>query len=360
MDAAAALTFYGILALCPFVLFVVAAASVVIRPAQVEALGAALARNAPPALAPILLARLAELTSRPRVGVLTFGALAAVWSSTAGVASLVSALNVAYGVSERRPLWKVYALALATMLGAALLALLASVLAVAAPLVAEHLDVPWRSMVGWLRIPAATFVMMVVWAAVYYLLPNVTQTIPSILPGARRPARLDVVVVAGVDAGRGDQRGHPEDTAVRRAGGPPTKAVAGMWPASRSGNALTWRCREGDEEATATNRRAVRASLSPSFAPSLTSLPALRCDVPTPDQGVLDRQHNDCPDDRHEHAPDIEAVHASRSHEAEQEAADYRADDSEQQVENDSFACLVDNLARDETCNETEDDPCDD
>jgi membrane protein len=184
MDAAAALTFYGILALCPFVLFVVAAASAVIRPAQVEALGAALARNAPLALAPILLARLAELTSRPRVGVLTFGALAAVWSSTAGVASLVSALNVAYGVSERRPLWKVYALALATMLGAALLALLASVLAVAAPLVAEHLDVPWRSMVGWLRIPAATFVMMVVWAAVYYRLPNVTQTIPSILPGA--------------------------------------------------------------------------------------------------------------------------------------------------------------------------------
>jgi hypothetical protein len=66
----------------------------------------------------------------------------------------------------------------------ALLALLASVLAVAAPLVAEHLDVPWRSMVGWLRIPTATFVMVVVWAAVYYLLPNVTQTIPSILPGA--------------------------------------------------------------------------------------------------------------------------------------------------------------------------------
>lgn len=67
----------------------------------------------------------------------------------------MSALNAAYGVSERRPLWKVYALALATMLGAALLALLASVLAVAAPLAAAHLDAPWRSMVGWLRIPGA-------------------------------------------------------------------------------------------------------------------------------------------------------------------------------------------------------------
>ncbi|HET9594557.1 MAG TPA: YhjD/YihY/BrkB family envelope integrity protein [Anaeromyxobacteraceae bacterium] len=90
--------------------------------------------------------------------------------------------------------------------------------------------------------------MMVVWAAVYYLLPDVAQTIRSILPGAvvgvlvwlvatigfsfyvahfgnfgvaygalggaRRPAPLDVVVVAGIDAGRGDQRGHPEVTAV--------------------------------------------------------------------------------------------------------------------------------------------------
>jgi membrane protein len=66
-DAAAALTLYGILALFPFVLFTVAAASPIIRPEQVHALGAALARDTPPALAPILLASLAEITSRPRV-----------------------------------------------------------------------------------------------------------------------------------------------------------------------------------------------------------------------------------------------------------------------------------------------------
>src|SRR5437763_15036130 len=88
-DAAAALTFYGILALFPFILFVVAAASLIIRPEQVQALGAALARDTPPALAPILLARLAELTSRPRVGVLTLSALATVSSSTPGVSRLL-------------------------------------------------------------------------------------------------------------------------------------------------------------------------------------------------------------------------------------------------------------------------------
>ncbi len=183
-DAAAALAFYGILALCPFILFIVAAASLIIRPDHVAALGAALARDMPPALSPILLKRLAELTSGSRVGVLTFSGLAAVWSSTTGVASLVTALNAAYGVSERRPLWKVYALALATMCGGALLALLASVLAVVAPAAAKHLDASWQPIVGWLRVPIATFLMMIVWAGIYYLLPNVTQTIRSILPGA--------------------------------------------------------------------------------------------------------------------------------------------------------------------------------
>jgi membrane protein len=183
-DAAAALTFYGILALFPFVLFIVAAASLIIRPEQVQALGAALARDTPPALAPILLARLAELTSRPRVGVLTFSALAAVVSSTTGVASLVTALNSAYGVSERRPQRKVYTMAFAVMLGASLLALLAAVVAVVAPIAAKQSGTSWQPLVGWLRLPFATFVMMIVWATIYYVLPDVPQTVRSIMPGA--------------------------------------------------------------------------------------------------------------------------------------------------------------------------------
>lgn len=183
-DAAAALTFYGILALFPFILFVVAAASLIIRPEQVQALGAALARDTPPALAPILLARLAELTSRPRVGVLTLSALAAVWSSTTAVASLVTALNSAYGVTERRPQWKIYIMAFTVMLSAALLALLAAVMAVVAPIAGRQLGASSQLLVGWLRLPVATFLMMIVWATIYYVLPNVTQTIRLIMPGS--------------------------------------------------------------------------------------------------------------------------------------------------------------------------------
>ena len=155
-DAAAALTFYGILALFPFILFIVTAASLIIRPEQVQALGGALARDTPPALAPILLARLAELTSRPRLGLLTFSALTTVFSSTTGVASLVTALNSAYGVSERRPQWKVYTIAFTVMLGAALLALLAAVVAVVDPIAAKQSGASWQPLVGWQRLPVAT------------------------------------------------------------------------------------------------------------------------------------------------------------------------------------------------------------
>jgi membrane protein len=183
-DAAAALTFYGILALFPFILFIVAAASLIMRPEQVQALGAALARDTPPALAPILLERLAELTSRPRVGVLTFSALAAVWSSTTAVASLVTALNSAYGVSDRRPQWKIYTMAFAVMLGGALLALLAAVVAIVAPIAAKQLGASWQPLAGWLRLPVATVLMMIVWATIYYVLPDVTQTVRLILPGS--------------------------------------------------------------------------------------------------------------------------------------------------------------------------------
>jgi len=183
-DAAAALTFYAILALFPFILFTVAAASLIIRPEQVHALGAALARDTPPALAPILLARFEELTSRPRVGVLTFSAIAAVWSSTSGVASLVMALNSAYGVSESRRAWKIYTIAFVVMLGSSLLVFLAAVMAVVAPIAANQFGAPSQPLIAWLRIPAAASLMIIVSAAIYYILPNVKQTVRSTIPGA--------------------------------------------------------------------------------------------------------------------------------------------------------------------------------
>ncbi|WP_241758681.1 YihY/virulence factor BrkB family protein [Pyxidicoccus parkwayensis] len=183
-DAAAALTFYGLLSLFPFLLLTVALAGLVIQPAQVEALIGALGREVPPAFSQLLYAQLAQLTSGPGRGMLTFSALAAVWSATAGVMSLVTALNAAYGVTESRPRWKVLGMALGTVLAGAVLAPLAGLVAVAAPALAARLGSPWAARAGWLRFPLAALLMMSLWAILYSVLPDSRQKFKFITPGS--------------------------------------------------------------------------------------------------------------------------------------------------------------------------------
>ena len=183
-DAAAALTFYGVLSLFPFLLFIVALASLVIQPAQVQALVGALGSEVPEAFSRLPSEQLTQLTSGPSKGVLTFSALAAVWSAAAGVVSLMNALNTAYGVTESRPRWKVYGIALGMMLAGAVLALLAGLLAVAAPALANWLGEPWTTLVEWLRLPLAALLMMILWATLYSVLPDARQKFKFITPGA--------------------------------------------------------------------------------------------------------------------------------------------------------------------------------
>ncbi|MBJ6764843.1 YihY/virulence factor BrkB family protein [Myxococcaceae bacterium JPH2] len=183
-NAAAALTFYGVLAIFPFLLFIVALAGLVIQPAQVQAIIGALGREVPPAFSQLLYAQLAQLTSMPSSRLLTFSALASVWSAAAGVVSLIEALNTAYGVTEGRPRWKVYGIALGMMLAAAILAVLAGLITVAAPALAARFGPPWTTLVGWLRLPIAALLMMMLWATLYSVLPDARQRFKLITPGS--------------------------------------------------------------------------------------------------------------------------------------------------------------------------------
>ena len=54
----------------------------------------------------ILETTIRSLLAQPRGGLLSLGAVLALWSSSAAVASVMDALNVAYRVPERRPWWK--------------------------------------------------------------------------------------------------------------------------------------------------------------------------------------------------------------------------------------------------------------
>src|SRR5512132_2108135 len=95
-DLAATVTYYGVLALFPFLLFVVAVASLVIKPADAEALVQQLSTVAPPAVTQILGDRLHQLAEDRNVTLVGFGALGAIWAASGAVTSLMRSLNLVY------------------------------------------------------------------------------------------------------------------------------------------------------------------------------------------------------------------------------------------------------------------------
>lgn len=170
-DVAAGLTFYAVLGLFPFILFLVSLASVIIDPTLAEVLVDQLATVAPPDVTSILSERIRQLGNSNSVGLLTFSALLAIWSSSGAVVSLMKALNTAFDVDDRRPFWKQRLIAIGATLVAAAVALIAGLVAVVVPPIIRALDLPFGDALLWLRLPLAALLMMVLWNFLYWLLP---------------------------------------------------------------------------------------------------------------------------------------------------------------------------------------------
>ena len=183
-NVAGAVTFSALLALFPFLLFLVALAGLIIDPAQAQVLIDELGKVAPPAVTEILGQRLKDLSAGSSVGLLTVGGLGAVWAASGGVAALMDALNTVYSVKETRPFWKSRGIAILVTLAGAALSILASAAMVATPAFASWLGEPLGTVIMWLRLPVAGLLMMLVWAMIYYVLPDVEQDFKFITPGS--------------------------------------------------------------------------------------------------------------------------------------------------------------------------------
>ena len=61
-----------------------------------------------------------EVVSNRRSGLLSFGILLTLWSSSSAVTAIMDAFNRAYDVQEGRPFWKVRLIAIALTIGMAL------------------------------------------------------------------------------------------------------------------------------------------------------------------------------------------------------------------------------------------------
>ena len=123
-------------------------------------------------------------------GLLSIGIFVALWTASAGVRLMMSAMNAAYDVVEERPIWKRLPLSVLYTVGIAGMLLVAAALMVLGPQVMEWI----ASQVGleefivtlWtiLRWPVIILLLMVAVALMYYVMPDVKQDFRFITPGS--------------------------------------------------------------------------------------------------------------------------------------------------------------------------------
>jgi membrane protein len=155
--------------------------------------------------APFVVRAVQDLFTRPSKGLLTSSALIAFLTLSTGFAAGIGALDLVYGVPERRSWINLRLSAFALALGSIVMVALILLLVVAGPLIggagiAKQLGMGdlFTFLWDWLRGPVA-FALLVAWATtVYYVAPNQRTPWRMGLPGGAAAAILWLAVSYGL------------------------------------------------------------------------------------------------------------------------------------------------------------------
>jgi membrane protein len=201
---AAALAFSTILALFPFTIFLLGLLGAVGRADFFDWLLDQARVTLPGAGFESLAQVVSEVRSQDQGGVISIGIGLALWAASAGVRSLMTALNAAYDVPESRPPWKVYPLSIVYTIGLAVMLSLAAGLMLIGPQAATWLagrvGLAWitEAVWEWARWPIAVLLLLLVVATVYYVGPDIhDQPFVLVTPGSV----LTIVVWLGASFG---------------------------------------------------------------------------------------------------------------------------------------------------------------
>src|SRR5690606_21287283 len=154
---------------------------------------------APPDVVDIIGEQLIGLSQGSQGGIMTFGVLAALWSSSAAMVALIDSLNRAYDVEDARPWLKQRLVAIALTVGVAVFILLSFALVVFGPQLAEA--IAGRAGLGaafewsWklLQWPVVFLLVAIAFGLVYYFAPDVDQDFVFLTPGALTGTLLWVI-----------------------------------------------------------------------------------------------------------------------------------------------------------------------
>lgn len=123
-------------------------------------------------------------------GLLSVGIVIALWTASAGVRLMMSAMNAAYDVVEGRPAWKLIPLSIVYTVGIAGMLLIAAALMVLGPQVmgwiAAQVGMEEFIVTVWTiaRWPVVVILLMVAVALIYFVMPDVKQEFRFITPGS--------------------------------------------------------------------------------------------------------------------------------------------------------------------------------
>ena len=190
LGLAAQLSYYFFLALFPAILFGLALASFFPLGTLTDDLTRLLGPVVSPEILTLIQDQMRRLANAESGGLLTFGVLGALWSSSAALVSIIDALNRAYDIEESRPWWKVRLMAMGLTIGLAVFILAALTLVLAGPSMATYLDerLGMGSAVKWtwliLQWPVALALVALALGIVFYFGPDADQDWAWITPGA--------------------------------------------------------------------------------------------------------------------------------------------------------------------------------
>lgn len=187
---AAALAYYFLFALFPFFIFLTALLGFLHMPNLLDQLMANLGQVLPAEATQLIEEQLAQLTAQQRGGLLSFGILAALWTSSSAIVAVSDGLNHAYNVEEGRPFWKLRGMAILLVVGLSIFIIGSIVLLIFGPQiggwVADQIGMGAAFELAWniLRWPVILFLIVTAIAAIYYFTPDVDQSWKWISPGS--------------------------------------------------------------------------------------------------------------------------------------------------------------------------------
>jgi membrane protein len=203
LGLSAQLAYYFFLALFPALLFLVAVISFIPIEHLMDSIVGSLSRVAPGEVLSIIQDQILKIAHDQAGGLLTFGMLGTIWSTSSGVTAIIDSLNQAYDIQECRPWWKVRLVALGLTVALAVFIVVSTVLVIAGPTLAEKVA-------DWFRLGAAfTWTWKIVqWpivfglvttaiALIYYYAPDAEQDWTWITPGSILATVLWLLVSLG-------------------------------------------------------------------------------------------------------------------------------------------------------------------